>query len=250
MAILNILQTNRLVSSDNSVHHLNQYTPDIHALITDYWSEISTTFMIQNNLLSNCIRFRLAHHGPGGQNYNPEKLGHHPVLIKYLKSVFYYYLRFECMQINFSVSYALLDPENNNRFLYHSQNYQVLPVAFNIHSPASKQQFFEIVSNFNLSAYTEETLQTLTEKYDHISVTALSVYFSITRNPNLVFGSQQRGTIDGCLPLKDGFVQNCFFNAISSMYIYKNSSFIKKKQKRANAYMGNKMRKQFMQWVQ
>ena len=251
MAILNILQTNRVVSSDNSVHNLNQYSQDIQTLVTDYWSELSTTFLIQNNLLSNCIRFRLGHHGPPGvQNYNPQRLGDHPMLMRYLRSVFHYYLRFECMQINFSVSYALIDPDDNNRFLYHSQNYQILPVAFNIHDPASKAKFFDIVSNFDLRLHTAETLKTLTEKYDQVSVTALSVFFSITRNINLVFGTEQRGVINACTPQsKKKFDHNCFFNAISSMYTCVNSSFIKKKQNRANLNMAGKMRRQFVRWV-
>ena len=131
----------------------NSYTPDVLQVVRDEWEQLSTTFILDDNLLSNCIRFRLANLRPTQElNYTPNLLGDHQNLIYFLKSCVYHHLRYDSFSINFSVSFIILDGESP-RFVYHSQNYYCLEVAHQIHDDDSKNEFFNTVQNFNLAEY-------------------------------------------------------------------------------------------------
>ena len=198
-SLFTIEECNAIVQSDINPN-LNQYSQEIQPTIQNYWSEIQTDYVILPALLTNSIRFRIANGSPNVVNYSPHLLGHHPSLLTYLRSIFYNFLRFECFKINFSFSLMIQDSEGI-RFLYSSNNFQALETAHIIHNNSSKQNFLEIINGFNLSEYIKNTKKNLSEKYDDIDITCLSVFFSITRLNDRVYGLRKGLTsLTKCCP--------------------------------------------------
>ena len=162
-----ILELNNLISMDSNPHNLHLYSQDIQSLILQYWSEFNTVSITDPQLLANVIRYRFANGAPGqGLNYFPNTLGAHPSMVTFVRSVLHNHLRFECFSANFSISFALSDVEGV-RFIYHSHNFQCLPMAKEVFNQASKIEFLRALHNFDLKQYTEQSVLLLSEKYDN-----------------------------------------------------------------------------------
>ena len=175
--------THQIVANDLTLPQnlQNIYSPEVAEIVETDWEGMNTTFVVDDNLLSNCIRFRLANLPPVQQiNYSPNILGEHENLMYFLKSVIFHHLRFSCISINFSISFVIMDSESS-RFIYHSQNYYCLEVAHQIHDDDSKNHFFQMVENFDLGHYIATTHEILDDKYTNITLCATSIFFAITR---------------------------------------------------------------------
>ena len=249
-SLFTITELNSLIQGDSAPVFTN-YQNDIHNVIQNYWNEIKTDFHINDQNLSNSIRFRLSNGGPGEQtNYYPKILGQNHSLINFIRSTFYHYLRYEVFSVNFAFSLAIID-ENGDRFLYASSNFQCLPVAHSVNSDSSKQAFLQLLNRFNLEEYVNETIQSLTEKYDNILVFPLAVNLSITRDINRVYGYKRQGLLS---TVSNG---NCLFNCLSELYSIKRGKAEKKHVKvhknqhhyKSTLKEGKKIRAAFFNWV-
>lgn len=233
-----VAETNHIISTDQNPRDVHKYSPDIQPLITQYWNEFNTVSITDPQLLANCVRFRFGNGAPNVQNYIPTTLGAHPSLITFIRSILHNDLRFQSFSANFSISFALSDADGV-RFIYHSHNFQCLPIAKEVFNQSTKIEFLRALSQFNLQEYTEETLKVLSDKYDNILVSPLSINVSIVRNRDQIWGSSPTST-------------NCMFESFSQLYIVDNhgklTKFAKPKQ-RPNKRNAIRLRGAFCTWV-
>ena len=246
-SLFTVQELNHLIQRD-STPIFTDYENNFHNIIQNYWDEIRTDFHINDQNLSNSIRYRLSNGGPVGQtNHYPKVLGHNHSLINFIRSTFYHYLRYEVFSVNFAFCLAIID-ENGDRFLYASSNFQCLPVAHSVNSDFSKQAFLQVLNRFDLQEYVNETIQSLTEKYDNVLVFPISLNLSITRDVNRVYGYNRRGLSN---TKSNG---NCLFNCLSALYSTKRGKVEKKQHMKPCRYKcspkeGKKLKAAFLKWV-
>ena len=231
METLTIPEINSFVQNDSIPTDaiLSHYSNDIKDTVQNYWSEIQTEYVFDENIVTNCVRFRLGLQAPQGPNFTPRLLSDHPLLINFTNSCFHHFLHNVVFNVNFSPAIIIQDADEN-RFLYNSNNFYALDVAFTIHNPATKNEFYNILSNFNLQQYLENAMNSLKLKYDNFSLCAISIFFSVTRLPNQIFGfsSNIRGLTLCCNSTKNNQNNLCFFKAITCFFKINNQKIYKK----------------------
>ena len=84
MPLFTIPELNGIIQGDSRpiFHNYNQ---EYHSVIQNYWDEIKTDFYINDQNLSNSIRYRLCNGGPVAErNYYPKILGQNHSLINFV----------------------------------------------------------------------------------------------------------------------------------------------------------------------
>ena len=80
-----------MISDQNTIQA--QYTNDITDTIDQHWDQIRTSYEVDDDLIMNSIRFRMAFHAPQNAiNYQPLRLGDHVTAIMFFLSVIHQFL--------------------------------------------------------------------------------------------------------------------------------------------------------------
>ena len=185
-------QLTSLVRDDSTLNHntiATDYSLENRETITTHYDEISTTFIVDANLIANFWRYRLALNRPGNSvDYEPEILNQHPGLIDFVSSILQHYYNNDSILINFSPALLVTDSSSQTRFLYASSNFFCLENSILIHNQHALAYFKEQLAQFSLRQYLDEHQRSISEKYDGASILGVSLVFNVTRQPFVIFG--------------------------------------------------------------
>ena len=222
---MDILQINNLVQQDSAINFDNDYSE--FQSIRPFYPEIKTNFCLNPNFVGNLIRIRLAHGAPQHllPDYFPQIIRHHPFLLPFVRGLFNHHLSNVSVEVNFNFNLLLISG-NYQRFLYSSQNYLALPVAFTIHNVSTKNAFLRLLADYSVAQYILNAQRNLAIKYEETALLPLSLHLHIRRIPNIVYGLLSNNKrIDGltkcCLKNQSQSI-DCFFKSLSIFFEVKN----------------------------
>ena len=165
------------------------YSESIRDTVFRHFDESNSSFIIDDNLSANYLRYRLALDRPiDTLDYEPTVFRDHPGLINFVNSLILNEYNSTVFHVNFSPSLVVADNDSNTRYLYASRNYLCLDSSILVHNKSSLQKFLNTFKNFNLSDYLTSAQSKLTDKYDGAKVTTIAITVHITREPSLVYG--------------------------------------------------------------
>ena len=195
---------------------LNQYPLHIIPEIQSNWIEFSSSKNSDPVLISNYLRYRLAHSWPLA-NGPLNLLGAHHTLINFVRGVLNHFYGHTSIRINVSPAILLLNNDSNNySVLYASHNYHFFDTSQVIHNVETRNVFLERLSTINLQEKMDEAKASLTGKYDDFTLFPISLFFSITRLPEVIFGASNG--LRRCCHLKETTnppSSDCVFRALS-----------------------------------
>ena len=183
-----------LVQSDSTLNNAvlqQDYSAQNIPTISEHWDEIFSTYLIDDNLISNYWRYRLSLNRPVNTlDYHPTVINQHPSLIDFVESIINTFYHHDAFIINFSPALIVTPNDTNNeiRFIYSSSNYLCLETSSLVHDAQTLRQFLTTLTTFNLTQYLENSERQLSEKYQGANLYCISLIFHITRQPNLFFG--------------------------------------------------------------
>ena len=156
----------------------NEYDPHILPSIIRHWDELNCATNIEDpDLISSYIRFRLnlGHFHP---QQLPQELGDHVIFMRFLRGCYELYLSNVSVMINVSPTLLLFDMTTNTyNLLYASQNFFLWETAKQINNEESKNLFFSDLSNLNLHDELLKSVNALSEKYESMQLSLVSLMF-------------------------------------------------------------------------
>ena len=246
---MDIQTINQLVTQDAINNNIqNEYTD--WQLIQQFQNEIRTHYVTDPQLISNSIRFRLAQNINANRlpDFTPNTLSENPTLISFVQGILENFYGNTSIEINFSFS-LLLTSNGYQRYLYASNNYLALQVAYTIHNDQTRSAFLNRLRHFNVNNYINTAAQALSLKYDEVSLLPLALNIYVRRLPNIVYGKLNQNGLSRCCSKKKQSDKNneCFFNSISAYFDLQDNCLIKlrKPKRRPNRKVARKLKEQF-----
>ena len=251
----------------------SDYSPALIPTVTQHYDEIHTTYICDELLTSNFVRFRFALNRPiATLDYAPIIIGHHNWLMNFLEALFTIYFINASFFVNFSPALILSAIDGNspiNNFLYSSTNFLCLPDSILVHSAQTLRQALQAIRQFNLSQYLENSERELSRKYEGCNITPVSIVFHLTRMPDILFGHrlkklsnqqheqqqqpqlrphQQQPQREKWQSILHG--QNmCVFDCLSTRFRVKTGQVIKKASQRVDKKTARQLKHVFLKWV-
>ena len=156
----------------------SQYYPSLVPSLVQNWQELCVATNLDNQLLlSSFLRYRI-NVGLANAPQIPQFLGDHLFFMRFLRGIFEIYLNNVSILINVSPVLFLFETQTNNySFLYGSTNFYFFENAIRVHDEDSKNSFFSRLSNMDLHEKIQHAISTLSQKYDGVQVTLVSLFF-------------------------------------------------------------------------
>ena len=226
---MDIPTINSIVTRDAIGNNLdNEYTES--DLIAQFYPELRCNYIVDPQLLANSIRFRLVVDAPQHllPDYTPAILGENQTLISFVNGVLTNFYANTSIELNFSFS-LLLSSNDYLRYLYASGNFLAFPIAHTVHNDVTRHAFLERLRNFSVNTYINNAAQSLSIKYDECSLLPLAINIFVRRMPNIVYGKVNNNGLSRCCSKSkpQDLKNNCFFNAISRYFDFKDNHIIK-----------------------
>ena len=132
---------------------------------------------------------------------------------------------------------------------YASQNYFWFSPAFVCHSDASLSSFYMNFASTDLNEKMAEARLALSSKYEGSDQMLISLLFSVTRAPNVIWGANYSGVIPCCSQSTQKPSTTCVFNSLSAFLDCKLQKRVKHRMK-VNKKISLAIQKKFMAYLQ